>query len=133
ASEAATASATPPDGSVELAGEPAPAEPADAPAVSAAAPAAPAPVPPARTLRGVRTESTPRGTLVHLDADGALEGFESFTLKQPARLVLDLPGVRSDVPRNLLQVESEHVQRIRIGQHEGKVRVVLDGGAQEAA
>ncbi|HEY8494843.1 MAG TPA: type IV pilus secretin PilQ [Myxococcota bacterium] len=129
ASEAATPSATPHDGSVELAGEAAPAAPADTPAVSAA----PEPAMQARTLRGVRTETTPQGTLVHLEADGALEGVESFTLKQPARLVIDLPGVRSQVPQNLVKVESGHVKRIRIGQHEGKVRVVLDGGAQEAA
>lgn len=129
ASEAATPSATPHDGSVELAGEAAPAAPADTPAVSAA----PEPAMQGRTLRGVRTETTPQGTLVHLEADGALDGVESFTLKQPARLVIDLPGVRSQVPQNLMKVESEHVQRIRIGQHDGKVRVVLDGGAGEAA
>ena len=104
------------------------------PAVSAApAEAAPAAAAAGRSLLAVRTESTPQGTLVHLDADGALQGVESFTLSQPARLVLDLPGVDSKVAENLLQVDSGQVQRIRVGQHQGKVRVVIDAGDNAAA
>jgi type IV pilus assembly protein PilQ len=104
------------------------------PAVSAApAEAAPAAAASGKTLLAVRTESTPKGTLVHLDADGALQGVESFTLSQPARLVLDLPGVDSKVAENLLQVDSGQVQRIRVGQHQGKVRVVIDAGDNAAA
>jgi type IV pilus assembly protein PilQ len=101
------------------------------PAVSAgpeeAAPAA-APGAAGKALLAVRTESTPEGTLVLLDADGALQGAQSFTLSQPARLVIDLPGVESKVAENLVQVGSGPVQRIRVGQHQGKVRVVIDAG-----
>src|SRR5690606_24774403 len=114
ASEAATPSATP-------------AEEA-APAVSAA-PAAAA----GRSLLAVRAESTPQGTLVHLDADGELAGAKSFTLSQPARLVIDLPGVQNKLAENLVRVDGSPVQRIRVGQHEGKVRVVLDAGDQTNA
>lgn len=125
ASEAATPSETRPEASVEQSATP---------AVSAgpeqSAPAAGAP---ARALLAVRTESTPQGTLVHLDADGTLQGVESFTLSQPARLVLDLPRVQSRVAENLVQVGSAQVQRIRVGQHQGKVRVVIDAGDNAAA
>lgn len=122
ASEAATPSATPND--------------ASAPAVSAA-PAETAPAAAAgsagTTLLAVRTEATPQGMLVHLEADGALQGVESFTLSQPARLVLDLPGVQSKVAEQLVQVQGGPVQRIRVGQHQGKVRVVLDAGDNATA
>jgi len=129
ASGAATPSATPTDVSVELQGA-SPAAPAATPAVSAGPAEAAAS---GRTLLAVRTESTPQGTLVHLDADGQLQGVESFTLSQPARLVLDLPGVQSKVAENLLKVDSGQLQRIRVGQHQGKVRVVLDAGDNAGA
>jgi len=129
ASEAASAPATPTDVSVELAGSPAA---ATTPAVSAG-PEASAPSASGRTLLAVRTESTPQGMLVHLDADGALQGVESFTLSQPARLVIDLPRVQSKVAENLVQVQGGPLQRIRVGQHEGKVRVVLDAGDNAGA
>jgi type IV pilus assembly protein PilQ len=125
ASEAATPSETRPEARVEQSATP---------AVSAGPEqSAPAAGTPARTLLAVRTESTPRGTLVHLDADGTLSGVESFTLSQPARLVLDLPRVQSRVAENLVQVGSAQVQRIRVGQHEGKVRVVIDAGDNATA
>ena len=130
ASEAATPSVTPNDVSVELDGGSL-AAPVAAPAVSAG-PGEAAPAAAARgagkTLLAVRTESTPQGMLVHLDADGTLQRVESFTLSQPARLVLDLPGVQSKVAESLVKVQGGPVQRIRVGQHQGKVRVVIDAG-----
>lgn len=117
ASGAATPSATPDD--------------AGAPAVSAAPAAAAGSA--AKTLLAVRAEATPQGMLVHLDADGALQGVESFTLSQPARLVLDLPGVQSQVAEQVVRVESGPVERIRVGQHQGKVRIVLDAGDDAGA
>lgn len=117
ASEAATPSGTPLEEAT--------------PAVSAPAEAASAAT--GRSLLAVRAESTSQGTLVHLDADGALAGAESFTMSQPARLVIDLPGVQSKVAENLIQVDAGQVQRIRVGQHQGKVRVVLDAGDHAGA
>jgi type IV pilus assembly protein PilQ len=87
----------------------------------------------AKQLLAVRPESGPEGAVVLLEADGTLEGVESFTLRDPARLVLDIPGVESKVAENLVQVGSTHVQRIRVGQHQGKVRVVLDAGQNASA
>ena len=84
-------------------------------------------------LLAVRSEASGEGTVVHLDADGTLEGVKSFTLSEPARLVVDLPGVESKVAENLVPGAGGAVERIRIGQHEGKVRVVIDAGANAAA
>jgi len=87
----------------------------------------------ATTLLNVRSEASADGTVIHLDADGAIAGAKSFTLSEPARLVLDLPGIENKLAENLVSVGSAHVQRIRVGQHEGKVRVVIDAGAEAAA
>ena len=51
----------------------------------------------ASTLTGVRTEVVDGGVLVQLIADGVIGATETFTLEDPARLVIDLPGMVSTV------------------------------------
>lgn len=87
----------------------------------------------ATTLLDVRSEASAEGTVIHLDADGTIAGAKSFTLSEPARLVLDLPGIENKLAENLVSVDSAHAKRIRVGQHEGKVRVVIDAGEDAAA
>ncbi len=87
----------------------------------------------AANLLDVRSEASAEGTVIHLEADGTIAGAKSFTLSEPARLVLDLPGIENKLAENLVSVGSAHVQRIRVGQHEGKVRVVIDAGSNAEA
>jgi len=87
----------------------------------------------ATALLGVRTETSADGTVIRLDADGTIAGAKSFVLSEPARLVIDLPGIESKLAESLVAVGSAHVQRIRVGQHEGKVRVVMDAGEDASA
>ncbi|HEM46859.1 MAG TPA: AMIN domain-containing protein, partial [Alphaproteobacteria bacterium] len=88
---------------------------------------------PATKLSGVAAETTQAGVLLHLQADGMLVNAETFTLEDPARLVIDLPGIASDVQQDKIGIESAWVQRVRIGAHPDKLRVVLDGGPNVAA
>ncbi len=83
---------------------------------------------PATRLLAVSTEPVDGGVLVHLRADGAIAQAETFTLDEPARLVVDLPGLANgmDVPN--LAVGTAQVSRIRIGAHPDKVRLVVDAG-----
>ncbi len=83
----------------------------------------------ARRLLGVEAEQVEGGALVRLRADGEITNAEALVLDNPARLVLDLPGLQSAVAVRRLDVGSEHAERVRVGQHEGKVRVVVDGGS----
>ncbi|MDX1385914.1 MAG: AMIN domain-containing protein, partial [Thermoanaerobaculia bacterium] len=91
---------------------------------------APAPVaaPDARELRAVEVHSDGSGTTVHLVADGRIAGAESFELADPARLVIDVPGVGS-VASPRVEGSGAHVGSVRVGQHPDKVRVVVDGAA----
>ncbi len=91
-----------------------------------AAPAAPAA--PATTLTGVRTTETSDGVLVHLEADGSVGAMETFTLESPDRLVIDMPGLKSQVANPTTKVGTPRVRQIRVGAHADKVRVVIDGG-----
>jgi type IV pilus assembly protein PilQ len=85
--------------------------------------------PPASQLTAVSAATTDSGVLVSLHADGAIGTLEAFTLEDPARLVVDLPGLTIAEGIGNISLESEFVSGVRFGAHDGKVRVVLDGGA----
>jgi len=108
------------------------AEPVPAPAVEPArsAPSAPRaePSPGAiRELEGLETSSEGTdGFRVDVLAHGPIERHRHFFMGDPPRLVIDLPG-RWRTPRfHARRVESRMVERIRIGRHPNKLRLVLD-------
>jgi type IV pilus assembly protein PilQ len=82
----------------------------------------------AKTLTGVETEVAEGGVVIHLMSDGVLQSAEAFTLEDPARLVIDLAGMKSAVAKEHVAVGSAYVSRVRVGEHADKVRVVMDGG-----
>ncbi len=84
----------------------------------------------ATKLTAIDVERVEGGVVLHLRADGAIESAGSFTLDAPERLVIDLPGLKAGVGRDQLAVDSPQVTRLRIGQHEGMVRVVVDAGPE---
>ncbi len=98
------------------------AEEMDEPMVPEAAPAAPA-----TELTGVSHQATLSGVLVHLEADGIVGAMETFTLQDPERLVIDMPGIGSKAPAKTA-VGTAQVAQVRVGAHPDKVRVVIDGG-----
>lgn len=85
----------------------------------------------ARRLLGIEAERSEGGTLLRLRADGEIAGAKSMLLDSPPRLVLDLPGMKSSTGIHRLAIESEHAARVRIGQHDDRLRVVVDGGSAE--
>ena len=92
---------------------------------SAAAPAAPAAV--ATKLLAVEPQGSPDGTVVRLRTNGAVAGVESSVMTGTrARLVVDLSGVSSSAAPAVTPVDSPQVERVRVGAHGDKVRVVLD-------
>ena len=76
----------------------------------------------------VVSEGTDR-TRILLVMDGNPPDFNSFEMKSPARLVLDLWKVVSIYPGNQLMVNSQGIAKLRIGQHPTKLRIVLDGSS----
>ena len=88
------------------------------------------PATPATALLGVSTESEGESLAALLEADGSIEGATWFALEDPDRLVVDLPGLSSQIASSRIEVGGEWISAIRIGQHDDKVRVVLDGETQ---
>jgi type IV pilus assembly protein PilQ len=108
-------------------GEPAAvsAGPVQAESLAAAAPSAPIKV--ATKLIAVEPQGSPDGTVVRLRTDGSVAGVESSVMTgSPARLVIDLSGVSSSAAAAVTQVASSQVERVRVGAHGDKVRVVFD-------
>ena len=86
----------------------------------------------AKRLTKLDTSSFEEGAVIHLIGDGMFEEAEAFTLDNPARLVIDLPGVTSDVEQEKVTVASSRTKQVRVGAHSDKVRVVVDGANAEA-
>ena len=84
-----------------------------------------APAAPATTLMAVHTREEGDGLVVELEGDGTIQDAEHFTLPEPLRLVVDLPGLVSQAPAST-SVDGAMVSRVRVGQHDDKVRVVVD-------
>jgi len=83
----------------------------------------------ASRLSAVTVVSAGDPTVIRIGGDGEF-AYSTFRLENPERFVLDLGGVVNMSPRNAVQVGSEHVDQIRIGQfkpHPDPVsRVVFD-------
>ncbi len=87
-----------------------------------------APPPTATTLSAVEVQSLETGALIHLKADGSVWTIESFVLENPDRLVVDLPGMKSEAEVDNVSVGHPMVKGVRVGAHADKIRVVIDGG-----
>ncbi len=85
------------------------------------------PAEPATRIAGIDVDAQD-GLVIQVRADGRIDNSDSFVLENPARLVVDLPGLQNDVKRGAVDVGAAEVSRVRVGQHPEKVRLVLDGG-----
>ena len=68
------------------------------------------------------------GVRVELRTDGAASAGAAYRLSAPSRLVLDLPGVVNATGQERFAVGGPGIARVRLGQHPGFLRVVLDLG-----
>ncbi len=59
-------------------------------------------------------------------ADGRVENFNLFKLEGPPRLVLDIWEVETQYSKKSIRVSNPFVKEVRIGRHQGKLRLVFD-------
>jgi len=88
------------------------------------------PAKPATTLTGLAAQALEGGALITLAADGTLDNVEVFTLADPARLVIDVQGIKAAPAAKNVKLDSPFVSGVRVGAHAAKLRIVVDGGAQ---
>ena len=63
---------------------------------------------------------------VIIAADGPIAGYQLFFLNNPLRMVIDLPGDWKNSGKSVLTVNDDMIRRIRVGEHPGDLRVVMD-------
>ena len=75
------------------------------------------------TITDIKISEDP--LLVTIVADSMLDSYKAFQLDDPARMVVDIPGVREALKEKQYTVESALLEKIKVGQHHDKVRFVL--------
>jgi type IV pilus assembly protein PilQ len=84
-------------------------------------------LPPAQNLVDVAVDTSEKESIIlHLKADGTLGDYNTFDLRQPTRLVVDLWKVKRKFGKKEVSVDSAYLKKVRLGDHPQKVRVVLD-------
>jgi len=86
---------------------------------------------PATKLTGVDKEKSGGVTKVIIEADGSVNNYNSFTLLSPARLVVDVSGVKNEIKKKSYSVKGNDVDKVRVGTHSNKIRFVFDSSASE--
>ena len=112
----------------EMGTSPEPAETQMQAAAEEAAPAAAGEMWAAATLlTGIDTVEDEDGVAISINADGAIKDYDAFTIKNPARIVVDMYGINSahDKEQTIL-VNSDSVRRVRHYKSPDKRRVVID-------
>ena len=101
---------------------------APAPSVPAATPPpAPRPVVAATALKSVTTTASKDGTVIKIEADGALMNYKAFTLSDTPRIVYDLPGISSPYKsEQRASAGGGPVQQVRHLAYPDKVRLVIE-------
>ncbi len=85
-------------------------------------------LPQANAILDVSREDMPEAVTFRLSADGKLpESIDDFVLSDPARIVVDIPGVSNKYPGGgKIEVNDDNIKDVRLGEHDGKLRVVFD-------
>lgn len=104
------------------------------------------PAPPASTAAAPRPMEKPAGPeptrplfvkgvsigadAIDIQANGSVRDFRAFTLRQPGRLVIDIPAASSAVRTITAPDNRFGIKTARIGRFEGKLRLVFDTGGK---
>lgn len=91
-------------------------------------------VSPAKTAtRVLKVSSSKEGgnTVVRIATDGVAPSFNSFALSDPARIVVDVPGVMNSTGKDSQKLQVSYLKGVRIGSYADKTRFVFDGSVKK--
>ncbi|MCL4872918.1 type IV pilus secretin PilQ [bacterium] len=110
----------------------------DAPASSEAPNAEPqanaeeaAPAKKATKVTGLETAAKGENTVIRVLTDGMAGNHNVFVLAKPARIVLDVWGVRNSTGKDARSLNDKYVKAVRIGSYPDKARFVFDAKAEK--
>jgi len=79
----------------------------------------------AKVLKDLEISAKADWVKVGIKGDGLMPDYKSFQMAKPSRLVVDLPKMTSAYPKKTIDVGSQLLKKIRIGQHPNKLRLVF--------
>lgn len=85
------------------------------------------------TLESVKITAEGAGIAIRLQADRPVEEFSQFSLDSPPRRVIDLPGDWSYEGPQTFAIGAKKMDRLRMGLHPDKLRLVIDLSAEKSA
>jgi type IV pilus assembly protein PilQ len=95
-------------------------------AVAATQPAATVASTPAKKINAIQPIRSDEEVKVYIIGDGSIGNYNVFTLTNPARVVLDLMGLKLAATKGGVPPSDKLLKNIRVGEHPEKVRVVFD-------
>lgn len=81
---------------------------------------------PAQSILDVLVTAESLGTKLVVMGDGEFQDYKVSLLREPPRLVLDLPGVQKHKVDTKNLPPTREVAKVRIGRHQDKMRLVMD-------
>jgi len=81
---------------------------------------------PAKKITAIQPIRSDEEVKVYIIGDGSISNYNVFTLTDPARVVLDLMGVKLVATKGGVPPSDKLLKNIRVGEHPEKVRVVFD-------
>jgi len=94
--------------------------------VAATQPSAKVASAPAKKITAIQPIRSDEEVKVYIIGDGSISNYNVFTLTDPARVVLDLMGVKLAATKGGVPPSDKMLKNIRVGEHPDKVRVVFD-------
>ncbi len=94
--------------------------------VAATQPSAKVASAPAKKITAIQPIRSDEEVKVYIIGDGSISNYNIFTLTDPARVVLDLMGVKLVASKGGIPPSDKLLKNIRVGEHPDKVRVVFD-------
>ncbi len=94
--------------------------------VAATQPSAKVASAPAKKITAIQPIRSDEEVKVYIIGDGSISNYNVFTLTDPARVVLDLMGVKFAASKGGVPPSDKMLKDIRVGEHPDKVRVVFD-------
>jgi|GEM_PF-2131461 len=80
----------------------------------------------ATSLENITYRSLEKSFEVIINGDGAFLDYKLDSLTNPVRIVVDIFGVKNKLTKKVFQVNDGKVRQIRVGDHPGKTRVVIE-------
>jgi len=93
---------------------------------AATQPSAKATSTPAKKITAIQPIRSDEEVKVYIIGDGSITNYNVFTLTDPARVVLDVMGVKLVASKGGVPPSDKLLKNIRVGEHPDKVRVVFD-------